>query len=50
MELTTVQPADRDGEPVADFSPDRPLLGKLDVVGIRWCSATDETRLGGYKL
>jgi hypothetical protein len=30
-----VQPANRNGELVADLAPHRPLLGKLDVVGIR---------------
>jgi hypothetical protein len=50
MELTVVQPADRDGEPVADPSSHRPLLGKLDVVGIGGGAAADEARLRGHKL
>src|SRR6478672_12942097 len=36
MELTVVQPANRDSGPVADFPPHRPLLGKLEVVRIGW--------------
>jgi hypothetical protein len=44
-----MQPADRNGEPVADLTPHRPLLCKLDVVGICWGSSADQTRLGGYK-
>jgi hypothetical protein len=49
VKLAMVQPADRDGEPVADFSAHRPLLGKLDVVRIRGGAAADEAGLSGYK-
>ncbi len=45
-----VQPADGNGEAVADFPSHRPLLCKLDVVGIRRGSAADETGLRGHKL
>ena len=45
-----VQPADGNGEPVADFPPHRPLLGKLDVMGIRRGSAADEAGLRSHKL
>jgi hypothetical protein len=34
MEFAMVQPADRDGEAVADPPAHRPLLGEIDVVGI----------------
>jgi hypothetical protein len=34
-ELTMMQPAERNGEAVAHFPPQRPLLGELDVMGIR---------------
>jgi hypothetical protein len=34
MELPMMQPANRDGEAVADLPAHRPLLGKLDEVGI----------------
>ena len=44
-----VQPADGNGELVADLAPHRPLLGKLDVVGIRRAPSADETRLRGHK-
>ena len=45
VEFTMVQPADRDREPIADFPPHRPLLGKLDVVGIRRGAAANKARL-----
>ena len=50
VKFPMVQPANRNGEPVADFPPHRPLLCKLDVVGIRRGSAADETGLRGHKL
>ena len=50
VKFTVVQSADWDGEAVSDFPPHRPLLGKLDVVRIRWGSAADKTRLGGHEL
>ncbi len=34
VELAVVHPADRNGEPVADLPSHRPLLGKLDVMGV----------------
>jgi hypothetical protein len=45
MKLAVVQPANWNGELVADLPPHRPLLGKLDVMCIRWASPTNETRL-----
>jgi hypothetical protein len=50
VEFTMVQPADRDREPIADFPPHRPLLGKLDVVGIRRGAAANKPRLIGHEL
>ena len=50
VEFTVVQPADGNGEAVADFPSHRPLLCKFDVVGIRRGSAADETGLRGDKL
>ena len=50
MELAVVQPANRDGEAVANSSSHRPLLGKLDVVGIGGGAAADEARLSGHIL
>ena len=44
-----VQPTNRDGKSVADFPAQRPLLGKLDVVGIGRGAPADEARLGGHK-
>jgi hypothetical protein len=49
MELTMVQTADRDGEPVANFPTHCPLLGKLDVVGIGGGASANQARLGGHK-
>ena len=50
VEFTVVEPANGNGEPVADLPPHRALLGKLDVVGIRRCSAADQTGLRGHEL
>ena len=50
VEFTMVQPADGNGEAVADLPPHRTLLSKLDVVGIRRRSAADEAGLRGHKL
>ena len=49
VEFTMVQPADGNGELVADFPPHRPLLGKLEVVGIRRRTAADQARLSSHK-
>jgi hypothetical protein len=49
MEFAMVQPADRDGEAVTDPPAHRPLLSKLDVVGIRRGAAADETWVSGHK-
>ena len=50
VQFPMVQPADWNSKAVADFSSHRPLLGKLDVMRIRWGSATHETGLRGHKL
>src|SRR6516225_4748679 len=50
VELTMMQPADRNGEAVAHFSPHRPLLRKFDMMGIRRGAAADQARLGGDKF
>jgi hypothetical protein len=50
VQLTVMQPADRNGEAVAHFPPHRPLLRELDVVGIRGAAAADQARLGGNKF
>ena len=50
VELTMMQPADRNGEAVAHFPPQRPLLCELDVMGIRRGAAADQARLGGDKF
>jgi hypothetical protein len=49
VKFAMVQPADRDGEAVADSPAHRPVLGKLDVVGIRRGAAADEARLSRHK-
>ena len=46
VQLAMVQPADRQGELVADLASHRPLLCELDV---RRGSAADQTWLGGQK-
>ena len=45
-----VQPADGNGELVADFPSHSPLLGKLDVMGIRRGSAADQAGLRSHEL
>ena len=50
VQLAMVQPAEGNGEPVADFPPHRSGLGELDVMGIRGGSAADDTGLRGHKL
>ena len=49
VQLAMVQPADRDGEAVADLAPHRPLLGKPEVVGVRGAPAADETPLSSHE-
>src|SRR5262249_22973794 len=49
MEFAMVQPTDRDGEAIADPPAHRPLLGKLDVVGIRRGAAADKAGLSGHE-
>src|SRR6516165_11055079 len=49
VQLAMVQPADRDGEFVADLAPDARRLGKLEVMGIRRGSAADQARLSGHE-
>jgi len=50
VEFTMVQPTEGNGEPVADLPPHPPRFGKLNVMGIRWYSAAEETGLRGHKL
>ena len=49
VKFTVVQPADGNGEAVADLPSHRALLCKLDVVGIRRGSAADEAGLRSHK-
>jgi hypothetical protein len=49
VKLTMVQPADRDGELVADLSTHRALLCKFDVMGIRWGPSAKKARLRSDK-
>ena len=49
VKLPMMEPADRDGEAVADLASHGSLFGKLDVVRIRRGATADETGLGGDK-
>ena len=49
VELAMVQPAEGDGKAVADSPAQRPLLGKLDVVGIGGAAPADQARLRGHQ-
>src|SRR6516162_2271782 len=50
VELTVVQPANRDGEPITDFPTHRSLLREFEVVGVGGGAAADEARLVRNKL
>src|SRR5215213_6395578 len=45
-----MNPAERDGEFVADFTRKRAPLRKLEMVRIRWAAAADEAGLGADEL
>src|SRR6516162_5492048 len=47
VELAMVQPANWNAELVANLASHRALLGKLEVMGIRWAPSADETGLRG---
>jgi hypothetical protein len=49
MELTVVDPADRDDEFVAHSAPECARLCEGEVVRIRWHAAADEARLSQYE-
>ena len=49
MQFAMMEPANRNGELVADLPPQRSLLGKLEVMGIRRTPSANETRLTGHK-
>jgi hypothetical protein len=49
VEVTMVQPAERNGEFVTDLSSYSPVLCKLEVMSIRGRPSADETRLRGHK-
>jgi hypothetical protein len=49
MEFAMMQPADGNGEAIANFPPHPALLRKLDVVGIRGGAAANEARLSRHK-
>jgi hypothetical protein len=50
VEFTMVQPTEGNGEAVANFPTHRPLLRKLDMMGIRRGSTAEETRLRSHKF
>jgi hypothetical protein len=49
VKLTVVKSADGHSELVADFATHRGLLRELDMMRIRWGSATNQARLRGNK-
>ena len=49
VKLAMMEPANRDGEAVADLASHCSLFGKPDVVRIRRGATADETGLGGDK-
>jgi hypothetical protein len=50
MQRAVMQEAERHGELVADLGSHRSRLGKAEVMGMRGCSATEDTGLGGNEL
>jgi hypothetical protein len=49
VKLAMMKSADRNSEPITNFSPHGPALGKFNVMGIRRGATADETRLSGHK-
>ena len=45
MNFAMVSPAQRDRELVADFTAERPVLGKAQVMGVAGLSSADQTGL-----
>jgi hypothetical protein len=50
MDFAVVQPAERDGELVADPAPERANLGKAQVMRVARRSPADEAGPRGYEL
>ena len=50
MDLTVVTPAQRHGELIAHFSPERAVLCEPQVMGIRGLAAANQARLFGHEL
>src|SRR5580658_6051783 len=49
VDLAMVSAAQRDGELIADLAPQRPALGKSQVMGIRGLSAADQAMALGNR-
>ena len=50
MKFAMMQPANGNGEFIADLAPHGPLLSELDVVGVGWCATADQTRLSSHEF
>jgi hypothetical protein len=50
VQLAVMNPAQRDGEFVADFAPEGVPLRKLEMVRIRRAAAADKAGLGADEL
>jgi hypothetical protein len=50
MSLAVMAPAQRDGELIAYFSPERAMLREPQVMGIGGAGAANQTWLFGHKL
>ena len=50
MDLTVVTPAQRHGEFIAHFSPERAMLREPQMMGIRGSTTANQARLFGYEL
>ena len=50
MDLTVVAAAQRDGELITHFSPERAVLREPQMMGIGWTAAANQARLFGHEL
>jgi hypothetical protein len=50
MEFAVVGAAQRHGELIADFAPERPLLRELEMMRVRRAAAAGQTRLRAHEF
>jgi hypothetical protein len=50
MEFTMVSPAERHGELIADFAPERPALREFKMMRVRPAAATGQATLSAHEF